>query len=236
MRNDLFVGPLAGAHGETLRKQLEHQHGAAAIDGLVDTSSDFSSLWLRVRACLAAGVTDLRVADLEPTTDSAYLDWLRSELAAIAAEFQPAPRIRVTGSALGRRSPDAGAACAALDAEGQLLDCRDIGEIPAQPDWSQPPPHRRHVFLCIGPRCVRRGALPLWKIMRRELAMRDLIETLDGVLLSRSGCQFPCNRGPILTVYPDRCWYSIRSPEDVERLVHEHFEQGRPVLALQVKL
>lgn len=235
MRSLIFAGPLGGAQGEAFRRQLLELRGPAAAEDVVDTGDAFDALWRRVRACLAAGATELRVADLEPAADSAYLDWLRGELAAIAAEFEHAPRLRVTGSALGRQGLDARVACAALEDESQLLDCRDVGEIPAQPDWSRPPPHRRHLFLCTGPRCVRRGALPLWKTLRRELASRDLIETPDGVLMSRSGCQFPCNRGPILTVYPDRCWYSVRDPEQVRRLVQEHLEAGRPVAELLVE-
>jgi (2Fe-2S) ferredoxin len=37
-------------------------------------------------------------------------------------------------------------------------------------------------------------------------------------------------------VYPDRCWYSLRDPEQVRRLVQEHLEAGRPVAELLVEV
>ncbi|CAI8970398.1 Ferredoxin, 2Fe-2S [compost metagenome] len=102
-------------------------------------------------------------------------------------------------------------------------------EIQSKPEWSQIPEHTRHVMLCTGPRCVQRGALPLWKVLRRELLVANRIETTDGVLLTRSHCQFPCNLGPVLTVYPDRCWYRVANAEDAQRLVREHLIEGQPV-------
>ncbi|MDF3932324.1 (2Fe-2S) ferredoxin domain-containing protein [Pseudomonas citronellolis] len=227
----LFVGPLAGAQGEAFRTELEALRGAVQ---LADTSDGFDSLWPAVRAHLRAGRA-LLLVDLEPSSDGAYLDWLRGEVAQLAAAFPQAPPPQVTAAALGRRGLDARLVSAALDDGRQRLECRALGPVPEQPDWSAPPPHRRQVFLCTGPRCVRRGALPLWKTLRRELARRELIETAEGVLLTRTGCQFPCNRGPLLTVYPDRCWYGVRDEAQVLRVVEGHLQGGEPVAELLIE-
>lgn len=230
MKAILLVGPLAGAQGEHLHREV-----SARFTGVecIDTGEGFDSLWARVRERLAEGRA-LLLVDLEPTADGAYLDWLRAELAVLLEQYPQAPPAKVTASALGRRGLDATAVLAAIGDPAQQLDCQGVGEVPSQPDWSAPPPHRHHLFLCTGPRCVRRGALPLWKTLRRELIRLDLYENAEGALLTRTGCQFPCNRGPILTVYPERIWYGLRSDEQVCRVVAEHLRDGVPVAELRV--
>ncbi|MBD9513811.1 (2Fe-2S) ferredoxin domain-containing protein [Pseudomonas sp. PDM22] len=230
MKAILLVGPLAGAQGERLHREV-----SARLAGVecIDTGEGFDSLWGRVRALLAEA-RELLLVDLEPTADGAYLDWLRAELAALSEDHPQAPPPKVTASALGRRGLDAAAVLAAIGDPAQQLDCQGVGEVPSQPDWSAPPPHRHHLFLCTGPRCVRRGALPLWKTLRRELIRHDLHENAEGALLTRTGCQFPCNRGPLLTVYPERVWYGLRSDEQVRRVVAEHLRDGVPVAELRV--
>lgn len=102
-------------------------------------------------------------------------------------------------------------------------------DTPCNPEWSHIPDHARHVMLCTGPRCTLRGALKVWKTVRSELLTAQRMETANGVLLTRTHCQFPCNLGPVATVYPDRCWYRIASHDDARRLVREHLVDGRPV-------
>lgn len=104
--------------------------------------------------------------------------------------------------------------------------------IPSKPEWSHIPAHARHVMLCTGPRCTQRGAQQVWKVVRNELLAAQRMETADGVLLTRTHCQFPCNLGPVATVYPERCWYRIASADDARRLVREHLVAGTPVSAM----
>lgn len=228
----LLVGPLHPAQGDSLCRQLARDGERIAW---VDTHEGFETLW-RTAARLLRRPGRLLVVDLEPTSDGAYLGWLRSELQRLAREagLGAAAGPWVTLSALGRRGLDSQAIRQALDDPGAQADCQDIAPPASHPDWSAPPAHRRHVFLCTGPRCVRRGALPLWKALRRRLLEHQRLETPDGVLLTRSGCQFPCNRGPVLTVYPDGCWYGVASLAQVDRVVDEHLLHGRPVAGLRL--
>ncbi|MBZ9783763.1 (2Fe-2S) ferredoxin domain-containing protein [Pseudomonas sp. REP124] len=98
--------------------------------------------------------------------------------------------------------------------------------VDTHPDWSHIPDHSRHVFLCTGPRCTQRGSLQLWKKLRRRLLEHARIETPGGVLLTRTHCQFPCNLGPVLTVYPEACWYRVRSEAEAHRIVDSHLVEG----------
>jgi (2Fe-2S) ferredoxin len=117
-----------------------------------------------------------------------------------------------------------------------MSDIQTVDGVDTHPDWSHVPEHARHVFICTGPRCTQRGAQQLWKTLRRHLLAHDRVETPGGVLLTRTHCQFPCNLGPVLTVYPDACWYGVHSDEHVQRLVEQHLLGGEVVDDLLIKV
>lgn len=225
-RRVLFVGPdlAEGSSGQVFRQQLLALRGPGVLDDLVDTASGFDALWQTVAAFLGEGTGNLLLVDLDPGADSAYLDWLRSELQALPGSEG---RLFVSSALLGRHALSAEKACASIEQSDQHLSCVGAASIPAKPDWSRIPPHRHHLFLCIGARCVRRGALPLWKRLRQRLAAAHAIESEDGVLITRTYCQYPCNRGPIATVHPAGHWYRVASEADVDRLVDEQLLEHR---------
>ncbi|MEK8161635.1 (2Fe-2S) ferredoxin domain-containing protein [Morganella morganii] len=102
----------------------------------------------------------------------------------------------------------------------------------SNPNWEKTPPYRYHLFFCMGPRCVCRGAKSLLMQLRHQLVVRNLFENENGVLLTRSHCQYPCNQGPLVTVYPDNLWYRLTTPEEIHLFVSEQIEQGRVVPSL----
>lgn len=217
----LFVGPDLdhGSFAEVFRQRLVALRGAAALADIVDTSSGYAGLWQRV----AEGERPLLVIDLEPQSSSAHLDWLRSELGR-----QAEPKQLFVASAIGQSEGLPVEAACALIARPELhLPCAGVAELPERHAWSQIPPHHYRVLLCNGPRCTRRGALPLWKSLRTQLKAAGKLECEGGVHLSRTQCQFPCDQGPTLSVYPPGAWYRIRSEADVCKLVQQQFVEGR---------
>lgn len=227
----LFVGPdlAAGSYAELFQRQLLELRGAAALADIVDTTEGYAGLWQRVRECLAAGELPLLLVDLDPNSSSPYLDWLRSELQAIGQTL--ADQLFVASSDAGQ-----------LDAVGALIEqherhlgCVEVPALPAVHAWSCIPEHHYRVLLCNGPRCTRRGALPLWKLLREKLKAAGKLECEGGVHITRTQCQFPCDQGPTLSVYPAGSWYRVRSEEDVERLVQEQFVEGREVAELIIR-
>ncbi|MDF0732144.1 (2Fe-2S) ferredoxin domain-containing protein [Pseudomonas entomophila] len=216
----LFVGPdlSEGSSAQAFRQQLQALRGAGVIDDLIDTATGFEGLWTAAADFLGNGHGKLLLIDLDPGADSAYLDWLRSELQALPGS---AGRLFVSSALLGRHALSAEKACALIEQHDDHLPCEGAASIPAKPNWSLIPAHRHQLFLCIGARCVRRGALPLWKRLRQRLAAAEAIETEDGVLITRTYCQYPCNRGPIATVHPAGHWYRVACEADVDRLVDE---------------
>jgi (2Fe-2S) ferredoxin/predicted O-methyltransferase YrrM len=96
-------------------------------------------------------------------------------------------------------------------------------------------PFRFHVFACDQqkpegvPSCAARGSALTIDALRREIAVRGLV---DEVQLTTCGSLGLCERGPNLVVYPEGIWYSGVKPEDVAEIVESHFQHGRPVARL----
>lgn len=93
------------------------------------------------------------------------------------------------------------------------------------PEWSLIPPHAYHVLICGGPRCTTIGSDAAWSHLSKRLDE----ESLDSVLVTRTGCLFPCNLGPTMVVYPEAIWYCGLTNDAVDRIVDEHFIGGTPV-------
>lgn len=221
----LFAGPDLdhGSFAELTRRQFNEQFGAAALEDLFDTGAGYDALWEQVRECLHGEELPLLVVDLDPLGGSPQLDWLRGELQALAGER--ADRLFVCAG----NAEDVTALAELIQQPTKHLGCVDVPQLPESHSWSCIPPHRYRVLLCNGPRCTRRGALPLWKLLREELKAAGRLETADGVHITRTQCQFPCDQGPTLSVYPSGEWYRIRDAAEVKRLVQERFVEERAV-------
>ena len=96
-------------------------------------------------------------------------------------------------------------------------------------------PFRHHVFVCDqrkpegAPCCSARGSQAVIEALRREVAARQLSNT---VAVTPCGSLGLCENGPNMVVYPEGVFYSHVSPVDVEEIVAEHLVGGRPVKRL----
>lgn len=219
----LFAGPdlTAGSFAELFRRQFVALRGEAALADVVDTSAGYEPLWQQVQA----SPRPLLVIDLEPQSTAQHVDWLRSELGK-----QDAPEQLFAASLLGQFDTDpAGAACVLVERGDLHLACVDVPALPEQHSWSCIPPHARRLLLCNGPRCTRRGALPLWKKLRETLKAAGKLECEGGVHITRTQCQFPCDLGPTASLYPEGEWYRIRNEEEVLRWAQERIVEERQV-------
>ncbi|MNQ53207.1 hypothetical protein D3C85_672400 [compost metagenome] len=225
----LFAGPdlAEGAFAELFRRQLIALRDEAALADIVDTRAGYDPLWQSVQA----SPRPLLVIDLDPQSSAQHLDWLRSELGKLAS-----PEQLYVASLLGQYDADpAGAACALIKRRELHLTCLDVPALPDSHSWSCIPPHARRLLLCNGPRCTRRGALPLWRNLREQLKAAGMLECEGGVHITRTQCQFPCDEGPTASLYPEGEWYRIRTEEEVLRWVQERIVEERPVPALMMK-
>lgn len=118
-----------------------------------------------------------------------------------------------------------------------LAAALDDGGMPAKsttapltsPLWEQVPGFSRHVLVCRGPRCSAQGSGETVRALTWELDARGLAD--DDVLVTISGCLFPCAQAPVVAVYPDNIWYSGLTADRVGRVVEDHLCGGVPVAA-----
>ncbi len=93
-------------------------------------------------------------------------------------------------------------------------------------------PFRYHVYACqqekpgSAPCCAARGSAAVLDALRKELAAKGLMDTVQ---VTTCGSLGMCERGPNLVVYPEGTWYAGVQVADVPELVREHFQNGRPL-------
>jgi (2Fe-2S) ferredoxin len=94
-------------------------------------------------------------------------------------------------------------------------------------------PFRKHVLVCIGPRCGNeRNSNRVRQEFHKEFVRQRL---LTGVKETPCICFGLCRYGPNVIVYPDGAVYSGVRPQDVAEIVREHLHGGRVVSRLLLK-
>ncbi|MCW2747242.1 MAG: hypothetical protein JWP10_384, partial [Nocardioidaceae bacterium] len=53
----------------------------------------------------------------------------------------------------------------------------------------------------------------------------------DDVLITHTGCQFPCNQAPVMSVQPGDIWYGHVDGDAARAIVSEHLVGGEVVAA-----
>lgn len=98
--------------------------------------------------------------------------------------------------------------------------------------WSTIPPHQRHALLCLGPRCTALGAAALWPQLTERLRACGKLQR--GVMALQTSCQYPCNHGPLMIVYPEGIWYGRLDEDAIAHIVDEHLQHGRPLAQYRI--
>lgn len=101
------------------------------------------------------------------------------------------------------------------------------------------PYYRYHVFFCINQRaggepcCADKGSPALRDYAKARIKALGL----DGpgqVRINQAGCLNRCNQGPTIVVYPEGVWYRYADQRDIDEIIHEHIQHGRPVQRLRI--
>ncbi len=89
--------------------------------------------------------------------------------------------------------------------------------------------YRSHVLVCGGTGCTSSHSHEIIEKLESEIAARGL---QDEIKVIKTGCFGLCALGPIMIVYPEGCFYSEVTVEDVPEIVEEHLLKGRMVTRL----
>ncbi|MGB3602037.1 MAG: (2Fe-2S) ferredoxin domain-containing protein [Gordonia sp. (in: high G+C Gram-positive bacteria)] len=145
--------------------------------------------------------------------------WLRTRTAS-----QYVPDVRI-GRSLCDGDAYAGVLESALDDGGEPAKTTVAPLV--SPAWEKVPGFGRHVLVCRGPRCSAQGSGESARVLDAELEARGLGD--DDVLVTVTGCLFPCAQAPVVVVYPDNAWYSGLTADRVAAVVDQHLAGGTPV-------
>jgi len=90
-------------------------------------------------------------------------------------------------------------------------------------------PYQRHVLMCCGKSCGEN--MPLLRSLKEKVMKAGLAEGEHAVRVNRAGCLGVCCHGPVMVVHPDGVWYSDLDEAKLDRIIEEHFKDGKPVEA-----
>ncbi len=88
---------------------------------------------------------------------------------------------------------------------------------------------RTHILVCGGTGCTSSHSQQLIDELNVQLKAKGLSEEVKVI---KTGCFGLCALGPIMIVYPEGCFYSHVTVEDIPEIVEEHILKGRVVTRL----
>jgi NADH-quinone oxidoreductase subunit F len=100
--------------------------------------------------------------------------------------------------------------------------------------------HKYRVMICAGTGCMANGSMEVYEQFLRVIKEKGLSVSVQldrqesDVVMSCSGCQGFCQRGPLVTIYPEGIFYTKVTPQDVEEIVEETLIGGNIIERLLV--
>jgi len=104
----------------------------------------------------------------------------------------------------------------------------------------------RHVFVCTNerdesasrPSCLNQGSKKLKSVFKaaiKDAGLKHRVRVNEsGCMDQCSGCMDQCEHAPVVVVYPEAVWYGFVKAGDVQEIVREHLQGGRPVERLRL--
>jgi len=92
--------------------------------------------------------------------------------------------------------------------------------------------YRRHMIVCVGPRCTDGGGQTLYETLGDKFKAAGLNKGDLRVKRSRATCFGTCKGGPLLCIQPDGIWYYNITDANLDRIIEQHLIAGQPVVDL----
>ncbi|HHU32572.1 MAG TPA: FAD-dependent oxidoreductase [Clostridia bacterium] len=86
--------------------------------------------------------------------------------------------------------------------------------------------YKYQALICGGTGCISAGCAAVERELKRVLEEKGFTEQ---VTIIKRGCMGTCAVGPVLFVLPDETYYTEVTPEKVEKIVEQHFINGKVV-------
>ncbi len=96
----------------------------------------------------------------------------------------------------------------------------------------------RRVLVCTGTGCLANGSLRVYQEFvntARDAGLNVIVELTkeeEGVFISKTGCQGFCQNGPLVTILPERIFYTRVKPDDVSEIVTKTLVNGETITRL----
>lgn len=95
------------------------------------------------------------------------------------------------------------------------------------------PNYKYHLFFCTNNRdldhpkgsCGQKCALQLRNYMKTKVKEMGISD----VRVNNAGCLDECDKGPVVVVYPEGVWYTIKDTNDVDEFIEKHIKNGQKV-------
>lgn len=83
--------------------------------------------------------------------------------------------------------------------------------------WQSAPAVHAHLLVCRGPRCTAKGAEAVASAVGSALHARGLLD--QDVLVTQTGCLYPCNLAPVMAIQPDMEWVGPVTADDIAAVI-----------------
>ncbi len=172
----------------------------------------------------AEGKRHIRVQPLGYPFPETLLNWLPGVLADWRQRGDNADtHITLGADALSDPAQLSAAAAAALAPPAAARSVAGTKPRLGKPGWTDPPDFDFHLLLCTGPRCAVHGAASAIHLLKEELQAAGVAKRC---LITQTACVYPCNRGPVLVLYPHGHWYHLPDRPTIRRFVREVLLEG----------